>query len=77
MMKWFASSFSSLQGFMKRAGDFVALSEVMNLLSIMEREGSRDLEGICKQDFTFPSPTELGEPSKATKYASRHFMDGF
>lgn len=77
VMGWFASNFSTLKDFVARAGDFAALSGVINLLSTLEKKGRHLFEDFRKKDFTFLSPAELGEPSKAVHHAGRRFMGCF
>lgn len=77
IMKWFGSNFSTLEEFVMRAGDFAALSGVVNLLSVLEKKGCSHFDDFRKRECTFPSPAELGGPSKAVDHASHRFMADF
>jgi hypothetical protein len=77
IMKWFASNFLGLKNFVTRAGDFAALSGVMNLLSLIEKKKCQPLEDFLMKDFAFLSPSELGEPSENVQLASRRFIKSF
>ncbi|XP_066343787.1 uncharacterized protein [Miscanthus floridulus] len=67
LFAWMKSEFAELPDFIGKVGDFGTLSGVTNLLSTMEKFGCGHLQEFLKKSYVFPSPNELGEPSR-TEY---------
>lgn len=77
LFAWMKSEFAELPDFIGKVGDFGTLSGVTNLLSMMEKFGCGHLQEFLKKSYAFPSPNELGEPSRTVNIARRRFFREF